>query len=142
MLKRFIHIFFIVAIMPALLGVHVVHHVCHIGLDNHHVDVEIVTGLAQTTLCNSSSDHCCDSSSCGESEDCDDCESEYLILESVNQSMTTESHFLWDAPELTLFANVLVAVEIVEQTPVFPPFIDAAHCYTSVWQSFSGVFLC
>lgn len=142
MIKRVSAILFLVAIMPALLGVHVVHHVCHLSNHHHHVDLELLAGIQETTYCNSPDEHCCHSEEGSESHDCSGCQSEYVVLDAVKQSIVTKIEFNWHPAELAVFCTSVLPMDFLGDDYSIPPVLDARSFCDADWQSFSGVFLC
>ncbi len=141
-IKRISSILILVAFLPALLGVHVVHHVCHLSSHHNHVDLELLAGISSSTYCSSPENHCCDADEGTSGHDCSDCKSEYVVLDAVHQSIITKVEFSLQPMAMTIFCVVVSPFSSVVDGFVIPPILNCLSLSDSDWQSFSGVYRC
>ena len=142
MIKRVSAILFLIAIMPALFGVHVVHHVCHLNNHHSHVDLELLAGVSSSTYCSSPENHCCADDEDNASHDCTGCNSEYVILDAVRQSLIHKVEFNLQPLELVVFSFAVLSDPSSVDETIIPPVCDAESSIDADWQSFSGIYRC
>lgn len=141
-LLRILPLLLLTAMLPALLGVELVRHVCSHAWEHEHTHVNTLASLPVGDVCLCSHDHEEAAPDPDANRDCSNCTSTYYLLKELTETLI--SNLLFEFQTATFVVGIPGL--LIEPLPspcqwveclFFPPSIQLAD-----WQSFSGTFRC
>lgn len=133
------------ALMPTLIGVQIIHHVCN-SHQVEHIDVELLAGISDIKIC-TDTDECCNHhqhNNCAK----DDCRDDSKILSLGDNYVPTTSARICEPMQLQLLFIEAPTAPLFKSEPTTLPLQTFANdvkftpLQQGQWQSFSCIYIC